>query len=83
MDLNGKKVLVIFRELMHHNGVDVASMSGTCGGVTPQYFALNDITKAMAPGDVDVTDKLGMRGKSTLFATRMIQFAIAEDTKAS
>ena len=73
-DLRGKPVHVVFREQMHHGGIDVISMMGTCGGVTPQFVALNDVQKAYGPGDVDVTERLGIKGKSTMFHTRMVQF---------
>jgi hypothetical protein len=74
-DLAGKPVLVIFRETMHHDGIDVISMTGTCGGVTPQFVALNDVQKAFGPGDVDVTDKLKI--KATMFHTRMVKCIIS------
>ena len=66
-DLLGKKVHVVFRQVMHHEGVAVISMMGTCGGVSVPLMSLNDIQKAFGPGDVDVTEQLKIKGKSTMF----------------
>ena len=51
-------------------------MMGTCGGVTLKFFALNDIQKAYGPNDVDVTEKLGIKGQSTFFTTSMVGFVV-------
>jgi len=76
-DMKGKSVIVIFREEMHHDGIVVKSMAGVCGGMSSGFFALNNISKATAADGGDVTDKLGIRGKSTFFSTRTVGFVLA------
>lgn len=77
-ELNGKRVVVSFRQPMHHDGIEVISMSGTCGGFDSRLFALNNVQRATGPANEDVTDKLNIRGKSTLFNTNNIGFVVSD-----
>jgi hypothetical protein len=73
-DLRDKVVHVVFRSKMLIDDTEVASIVGTCGGVTPQLFAINDIKKVFGHNDVDLTEKLKLKGKAGMFPTRRVGF---------